>query len=266
MLPQQITTADYLDILFEEKNKLYGAYPLRKRYELRLLTAVTVSLVTAFGLLLFFRPSFSQSSGIADKGEIIIREFKLPEPAVKKPEPPKPPQTAKPQVRQQNFTDQIQLKKEVTDPLPPLDAMEKAEISNVTTPGAEATAMQAPAVSETKVPEAKSPVAEPKEEVAPDKQPQFPGGMQAWLSFLSRNLHAPEELESGEKRTVVIRFHVAEDGSVTRFQVEKSAGTAFDEEVIRVLKKMPKWAPALKAGQPVSVSFTQPVTFVGLEE
>ena len=59
---------------------------------------------------------------------------------------------------------------------------------------------------------------------------------------------------------------MAEDGSVTRFQVEKSAGTAFDEEVIRVLKKMPKWAPALKAGQPVSVSFTQPVTFVGLEE
>jgi protein TonB len=85
--------------------------------------------------------------------------------------------------------------------------------------------------------------------------------------FLSRNIcEAPQDLEPGEKRTALIRFHVAEDGSITNFQVLQSAGTAFDNEVIRVLKKMPKWTPAVKAGLPVSVSFTQAVTFVGQEE
>ena len=103
-------------------------------------------------------------------------------------------------------------------------------------------------------------------EIIPDRQPQFPGGSQAWIAFLSNNLRAPEELESGERRTVLIRFHVAEDGSIANFEVVRSAGSAFDNEVIRVLKKMPKWTPAMKAGQHLSVSFTQPVTFVGVEE
>jgi protein TonB len=90
--------------------------------------------------------------------------------------------------------------------------------------------------------------------------------MQAWISFLQTHLQAPQDLEPGEKRTVQVRFHVAEDGSITNFHVLQSAGSAFDNEVIRVLKKMPKWTPAVKAGLPVSVGFTQPVTFVGQEE
>lgn len=90
--------------------------------------------------------------------------------------------------------------------------------------------------------------------------------MQAWIAFLNRNLHAPQDLESGEKRIVNIRFHVDVDGTITNFQIIQSGGAAFDNEVIRVLKKMPKWMPALQAGQPVTISFTQPVTFVGPEE
>jgi protein TonB len=103
-------------------------------------------------------------------------------------------------------------------------------------------------------------------EIKPDKQPQFPGGMQAWAAFLNGNLHAPQDLENGEKRTVNIRFHVDVDGVITNFQVIQSGGAAFDNEVIRVLKRMPKWMPALQAGKPVAVSFTQPVTFVRAEE
>ncbi|RYZ61554.1 MAG: energy transducer TonB, partial [Chitinophagaceae bacterium] len=53
---------------------------------------------------------------------------------------------------------------------------------------------------------------------------------------------------------------------VTNFNVVRSAGALFDNEVIRVLKKMPKWTPALQGGRPLPVSFTQPVTFVGVED
>lgn len=102
--------------------------------------------------------------------------------------------------------------------------------------------------------------------MAPDRQPQFPGGNQAWLAFLNTHLRPPQDLESGEKRVVNIRFFVDVDGTIANFQVARSGGNVFDNEVIRVLKKMPKWIPAMQGGQPMAVAFTQPVTFVGQEE
>ena len=99
-----------------------------------------------------------------------------------------------------------------------------------------------------------------------ERVPEFPGGMKAWTNFLSNNLETPSQLESGEKKTVMIRFKVATDGSVTGFEVVLSAGSVYDNEVIRVLKKMPKWKPAIQNGHIVATSFTQPVTFVGVEQ
>lgn len=268
MTSQQILQADLLDILFEDRNKMYGAYQLRKTYRRQLLKAVVATVCPAVAFLLFFRPDYTNAVSSADRGTVVIVTDIQAVPEQKKPDLPKPPQLPKTQIRQANFTDQLVMKKETADPPPSMDDLEKAAISNVTTVGEDVPAIQPPMVAETKEAATQSTAAapEPKKEVVPDKQPQFPGGMQAWSAFLSKNLHAPEDLESGEKKVVVIRFHVAEDGSITNFQVERSAGAAFDQEVIRVLKKMPKWTPAMKAGQPVSVSFTQPVTFVGVEE
>ena len=76
----------------------------------------------------------------------------------------------------------------------------------------------------------------------------------------------PEELESGERKKVEIRFIVSAEGFVTRFEVVQSAGSSFDNEVIRVLKKMPKWKPAVQNGLAVARSYTQPVTFIGVEQ
>ncbi len=103
--------------------------------------------------------------------------------------------------------------------------------------------------------------------VAPiQREPEFPGGADAWINFLRRNLVPPAQLEPGDKKIVSIRFFVSADGTVTDFEVMQSAGKVFDNEVIRVLKKMPKWKPAIQNGQPVARAFTQPVTFIGVEE
>jgi len=99
-----------------------------------------------------------------------------------------------------------------------------------------------------------------------NSSPEFPGGMQAWIRFLNKNLQTPGELQAGEKKTVLIKFDVAIDGAVTGFHVLQSGGEEYDSEVIRVLKKMPKWKPAMQNSQPVAISFNQPVTFVGLED
>jgi protein TonB len=268
MTSQQILQADLLDILFEGRNKQYGAYQLRRTYPFQLLKALGLSLAIVFLLLYFFKPNFSKTLLRNSGVEVVLHTVDLPKPKQKMPELPKPPDAAKTPIKQQNFTDHIQMtQKEIIDPLPPIDAMKDVAISNVTTEGTGVGNLQPQLTPEVKGTGSGMPVAETdaKKEVVPDRQPQFPGGMQAWIAFLGKNLRSPEELESGEKRTVVIRFHVAEDGSVTGFKVEKSAGNAFDEEVMRVLRKMPKWTPALQGGHPVSVSFTQPVTYVAME-
>jgi protein TonB len=69
---------------------------------------------------------------------------------------------------------------------------------------------------------------------------------------LQRILQAPEDIEPGKRIEVQIRFWVDIDGSVSRPEIIKSGGEAFDKEVLRVMKKMPKWEPALQAGKTYS--------------
>ncbi len=267
MTSQQILTSDVIDILFEHRNKQYGAYQLRRTYHRHLLQSLAIGVAFAF-LVVYLIPSPSQTSMAIDKKpDVIVSTVVLPdEPKPLPPDLPKPPQAQA--VRQEKFIDQFKMtNNEVVDPVPTIDKLDLAAVSSQTVAGTELHGLQ-PLVPETKgtgngVAEEKAPA---KEEIIPDRQPQFPGGVQAWIDFLSRHLVAPSTLEAGEKRTVLIRFHVAEDGSVTNFNVVRSAGAQFDNEVIRVLKKMPKWTPALQGGRPLPVSFTQPVTFVGVED
>jgi len=112
-------------------------------------------------------------------------------------------------------------------------------------------------------------VKEPEKNVeppGPTREPSFPGGSAAWLKFLQRILQAPEDVEPGKRIEVQIRFWVDIDGSVSRPEIIKSGGAAFDKEVMRVMKKMPKWEPALQAGRPIAVAYQQPVIFIGQEE
>ncbi len=93
----------------------------------------------------------------------------------------------------------------------------------------------------------------------------FPGGTQAWQNFIRENLRVPDNLPAGEKKTVVVRFKVNTDGSITGHEIVESAGKVYDAEVLRVLKKMPNWIPEIQNGQPVAISFKLPITFERIE-
>jgi protein TonB len=111
------------------------------------------------------------------------------------------------------------------------------------------------------------PIASKPDPFAPvERQPEFPGGREAWINFLNKHLQSPDELGAGERRSVHVRFEVSAEGVVTNFIVVQSGGSSFDREVIRVLKKMPRWKPAIQNGRPISISFVQPVTFQSIEE
>jgi protein TonB len=92
--------------------------------------------------------------------------------------------------------------------------------------------------------------------------PEFPGGMAALQRFLSRNLKTPkDDMDPGAMVRVLARFVVDKDGSITGIKIEQSGGTDFDNEVSRVIKKMPAWKPGKQNGRNVSVYFNIPVIF-----
>lgn len=269
MTSNEILKADVLDILFENRNKQYGAYALRKYYNNRMYIALGTSMAAVLLTCLLIRPGGTvvSLSEAEDDNTVVISQFIPIEPPIEQPAPPTAAK-AKP-IASQAYLNRIEIVAEVDpqDKVPELDDLANRQIASFTQDG------RVPLDNrtvETQLQEkqgAGSAPVEPTEGFAPvERLPEFPGGAGAWSAFLGRHLSVPDELGAGERRTVQVRFWVGEDGSVTRLEVVQSAGAAFDNEVIRVLKKMPKWKPAIQNGHPVAVTFTQPVTFQALEE
>jgi TonB family protein len=92
--------------------------------------------------------------------------------------------------------------------------------------------------------------------------PGFPGGKSVLLGFLNRNVKPSLPLTGNERKYAVVQFTVAADGHVDDLQIKHSAGSAFDEELLRILKRMPKWKPATVNNKPVNATVTQPLTFL----
>ncbi|MGZ3851889.1 MAG: energy transducer TonB [Flavisolibacter sp.] len=266
MTSNEILKADVLDILFDNRNKLYGAYVLRKTYNNRLFMALGISLSSILLFFLLARMYRSPHSIIdpVSKDEIVV-DHVIP-PDIKKADPVIPKRLTPPQVRTEKLsTINIKNDKLVNTTIPDQNSLSISEISNFKSDGVIAGDIAVLKTPEVPVQIKDDPRPVPNTNVV-QKEPEFPGGEQAWLNFLQKNLVAPGELEPGEKKMVAIKFQVSPEGTVTNFEVVQSAGRSFDNEVIRVLRKMPRWKPAIQNGQPVARAFTQPVTFVGIEQ
>jgi TonB family protein len=95
-----------------------------------------------------------------------------------------------------------------------------------------------------------------------EKQPEFPGGDEARVFFLQQNLQYPDAAkENGIQGKVYVTFVVETDGSLTDIRILRGIGGGCDEEVIRVMKLMPKWIPGTTKGIPVRVQFNLPMKF-----
>ena len=269
MTSQQILQSDLLDILFEGRNKLYGAYSLRRNYPKELIKAIGITLLLVLLLLLFGGSSRSKEATKPTGKSYELSSFVIPEPP--KPEPPKAkiqqPAAAAQPAKTNVFLENIKTMDETRNAVATQDNLTTSIVGNTNVAGPVSAGPLPPqlpvATSGTGTAE---PAVKREDPPLPSRQPQFPGGTQAWLNFLGRHLRPPADMEAGEKRSSLIRFSVDEEGTITNFQVVQSGGAEFDNEVIRVLKKMPKWLPAIQNGKTVAVSFTQPVTFVAQEE
>ena len=96
----------------------------------------------------------------------------------------------------------------------------------------------------------------------PDQLPEFPGGEIAMMKFIKENLdYPPSAARKGIQGRVILTFILEKDGKFSTIKVLRSPDDALSREAIRVIKKMPKWKPAIHEGKPVRVKFAMPVTF-----
>ena len=263
-----ILKSDVLDIIFENRNKSYGAYTLRKFYNNRLYKALgaTFLLVIALcGLSLLKKEKVVQDYLIADKEVAILKPpVAIPEKPKEPKAEPKPvtPKAAAPATPTQVLASNIKI---TNNPAAPeiKDFDESKAIGNENKKGVPGTpepivkAPEGPAVIATPAPVIDKITPMPSAEV----MPEYPGGMAALRKFLEKNLSNPEELEEGKEVSVRIRFIVGYDGVIKGFETVQDGGRAFNNEVVRVLKKMPAWIPGKTHGENVSVYYTIPVKF-----
>ncbi len=95
-----------------------------------------------------------------------------------------------------------------------------------------------------------------------EDMPEFPGGEQAMMDFVAKNVQYPKEaMEKGISGRVLVGFIVEKDGSISETEVVKGIGGGCDEEAVRVVKAMPKWKPGKEKGKPVRVSYMMPIFF-----
>jgi len=96
----------------------------------------------------------------------------------------------------------------------------------------------------------------------PEVMPEYPGGMQAMMSFIRENVKYPEDaMEKNISGKVFVSFVVEKDGSVSEAKVVKGVCESIDNEALRVVNAMPKWTPGKMDGKNVRVSYTLPFTF-----
>jgi periplasmic protein TonB len=265
MTNKEILQADMLDILFEHRNKSYGAYTLRRDYNNRLLIALGIALsaVVLFYVLSLLIGKNKQhgSWNDDDKKPVKLIQVVIPPKEIE----PKPVAKQPPIAQIRNVPIRIVPDKDA-DQVPEQKDIVDRVISAQTVEGSIAANPNMHINADTPTGNGKTVAKTEPDFKVEEMPPSFPGGLEALAQFFSRTLSSPTDLEAGEKKIVIVRFVVGADGSITKAEIVQSGGDTYDREVLRAFKRMPRWNPAMQNGNKIAVSFTQPVTFVGVDQ
>jgi periplasmic protein TonB len=261
-----ILKPEWLDVVFADRNKAYGAYELRKQNPKNTSKALIIGIIV-FVFLISFQTILNFISGFipkpTEKVKITNVVLQPPPPIDQKKPPPPPPEPPKPKVDQVKFPPPVvKPDNEVKEQPPTVKELEVAD------PGQKTVKGDPNAEIKIDEPVGNSDVKQVTEEdpnkifTAVEKEPEFPGGIASFYKYLGNNIHYPAVAkENGTQGKVFLAFVVEKDGSLTDIKVARGIGSGCDEEAIRVLKNSPHWKPGIQNGRPVRVSYTIPVTF-----
>jgi protein TonB len=267
--------AEWLDLVFDHRNKMYGAYELRQHYSRTMVKAMalTFAAITVWAVASVV---FRHKPG----AEVIIRDVPILKVLPPPPVSPKvhqviPPQSAGTQLpkdlsRKINFPPPVVVPEEKAIDPHTVAELQKATISNTDQAGPDAPAGNILDVDVITEGPGTGAITED-EKVRPFNEvevlPQPDGGMAGWARFLQKNLRYPAPArEVNISGKVLISFIVEKDGQLSNIKVSRGLGYGLDEESVRVLKLAKPWKPGIQNGHPVRVAYSIPFVFQLAEE
>lgn len=279
-----LTSKEWRDIVFSNKNKEFGAYQLRAKSDKRHNMAVLYTLI-GLVIVLFLIFGYSKYSDYqAEKAALEAKEKaekmsqaileqveetpeedeEIEEQKFEQPEVVVPEEVlATVQVTQIAIVDADKVKNAVMD-------METQQEDNtargvVNQEGSDDADKFKAVQEQVVVKEPEPEVQKPKEEqifVAVEQPAEFPGGMAALMRWLNNNMRYPEAAQQNDiQGRVIVNFVVEKDGSIANVKIAKGVDKDLDREALRVVKKMPKWQPGKNNGVAVRSYFNLPVIF-----
>ncbi|MCI0920607.1 energy transducer TonB [Sphingobacterium rhinopitheci] len=276
---------EWLDVVFENRNKAYGAYQLRKLGPKATNTAVLIvtAVVAAFSIpqvfnLKLFSGNEAPKEEIAFTEEVTLEDLaeQLPEEEEKPPVQEEAPKIAeskpaldvvalpeiKPVPKEKAVETEVATVEEATDKkklIGPV-AMKGMKGGSVTTEGKWGSKdVAGSATGSTKGVEGGTGSADQIFESV-EIQPEPPGGMGAFRTWIGNNYQYPQgAIDQGVKGTVQVSFVVEKDGSLTDIKVLRDLSYGTGQAAITLLKKAKKWSPGIQNGRPVRVAYTLPI-------
>jgi protein TonB len=265
-----LTSEKWVALIFEKKNKEYGAYVMRQDSSNRHLKALII--ITVIGLAAIYLPNLIKSvipappevdhTQIMELSEINMEQKLEEENIIKAVEAAPPPPLMKETIK---FTElEVVKDDEIKDEDLMLSQQDLAEsttaISVATVEGVKEGGIDIADIEGNKVVIAAEEAPEIFSYV--EVMPKFIGGETEMVKWINKNLKIPTiAVEQGVSGTVNLRFVVKKDGSIDNVTVLKSLDPSCDKEAIRVIKEMPKWIPGQQNGNPVDVYFQLPIRF-----
>lgn len=275
METNKILTADVLDIIFEGRNKEYGAYNLRKTYNRRITLAMVVTIAVCFFLfLLTVMGNDKEKIKEVTTTEVNLQNIKTqPEKRIEPPPPPPPVKHDPLRVEITKFTPPRIVKDEDVQPddeIKKVEDLEDTRIGKMNVEGVkdDGSSIAPPVERGTGTVEA----IKTKEQdldigfVKIEQEAKFPGGPEAWRRYLERNLNSGVAADEGApvgNYTVKVQFIVDKDGNISNVQAIEvpPACPGCGPEAVKVIKRGPKWEPAIQNGRKVTYQASQFITF-----
>lgn len=272
-----LSSKEWCDIVFDGKNKEYGAYQLRatsvKRHTKALLSVVIVLALILTSIILVmtgvFKSADEDINAKNEQEEVIMAPEDIPEEEEQMEIPEQKPEEVQAEeevaatqaVTEVKIVETVDKDREVKDQEQVLE--NTAQLGADDHKGVEDVNRDRVVKEVVEV----KPVEKPKEEgplsvAMVEQKPSFPGGESAMYKWLQDNIIYPAAAsEEGVQGKVTVQFIVEKDGSITHVQVVRGKHPALDAEAARVIRKMPRWTPGRNNGQPVRVTYHLPVQF-----
>lgn len=276
MEANKILQSDLLDLVFEGRNKDYGAYELRKKYNRRIVLAlgITAAIAAAAIIATIIAKEINKNrDNKVNVSEVVLQNVTQKQDQAPPPPPPPPPKTPPPpKVEMTKFTPPVIKKDEEVkqEEIPPVEKLEDTKIDVVNQEGIKDQNIATPPP----VDEGKKVVEEPKvdeNQIFTKVEIEASVDQKQWIRHLQTNLQryiedaASAGMEPGTY-TVQVKFLVERDGSIADVQALNDPGFGLGKGAVDVVKKGPKWNPGIQNGKQVRSYHTQPITFVIQEQ